>query len=76
MASLKNCFNKPPGAWTAASLYDDATGGYYLQGGRWENPDTSRPMGSGQSVILARLGRGQVLGITQGGVYAVDPPAP
>jgi len=27
-------------------------------------------------VILARLGRGQVLGITQGGVYAVDPPAP
>lgn len=72
MASLKSCFRKRPGAWEVAKPFED--GALYLQGARWEQPDTIVPPAVGVPMVLARLGKGQVVGVTQGGVYAVDPP--
>lgn len=74
MASLKGVFRKTEGAWTAARTYDDGTGDLYLRGGKWENSDSILPPQEGQAVFLARIGPGQVLGITNGGVYAVEAP--
>lgn len=73
MASLRNCFNKRPGAWEVAKPFEN--GDLYLQGGRWAQPDTILPPSQGVPLILARLGKGQVVGVASGGAYAVDPPA-
>ena len=75
MASLRGVFDKTPGAWTAAKTYDDGSGDYYLQGGKWQQADSIAPPQAGQATFLAKLGPGQVLGIATGGVYAVDAPS-
>lgn len=74
MANLRSVFNKSPGAWTAAKPYNDGSGDLFLQNGKWTDPNTTVPPAEGQTLFLARLGPGQVLGIETGGVYAVDPP--
>lgn len=76
MASLRSCFNKRAGAWEAAMPYNDGSGDLYLKGGRWAQPDTILPVSEGVPLVLARLGKGQVVGVARGGVYAVDLPAP
>lgn len=75
MASMKEVFNKSPGAWSAGKPFDDGSG-VYLEESTWTNPDTNTPINSGQSVFFARLGPGQVLGIGTGGIFTVDPPSP
>jgi hypothetical protein len=72
MASMRQVFNTPPGAWEVGMA--DTSGNLYMRGDTWTDPDTIIGQPSNQPVITARLGQGQSVAIGAGGVFATPAP--
>lgn len=75
MGSLKHIFwRSQNAAWSIGTGAEVGSSDVYMNGAVYSNPDTLARPAVGGSLLCAKLGPGQVLGLSVGGIHPPKPP--